>query len=198
MNETAITLPPVYEVDLTPLNITASDEHFVIRVWNPCVDRTRYNLDPHVYEDEEWYLLSNGSVYRPNAELDEDRVLDYSDYCLARVRNYKYSEYLVFFCEEEYPDEESNEIVYSYGMIASVPFLVTTYVVYWLLPELWNLHGLTLRGYVGCLTIAYSMLTVIQLTPQASISYEGCIAIGISAERGRYLFCAPPPAPPSP
>ncbi|XP_025159131.1 G-protein coupled receptor Mth2 isoform X3 [Harpegnathos saltator] len=180
-DETEVTLPTIHEVDLAPANITASDEHFSIKVWDPCAGGNRYTLNPHVYPDERWYLLPNGSVYCPRAEAEEDRLLNYDQYCLARVPKYKYSEYLVFFCEETYPDEEyyeeESEVVYSFGMIASVPFLVTTYVVYWLLPELRNLHGLTLRSYVGCLTTAYFMLTVVQLTPQDRISYEGCIAI---------------------
>ncbi|XP_014486106.1 PREDICTED: G-protein coupled receptor Mth2-like isoform X3 [Dinoponera quadriceps] len=177
-NETEVTLPAIYEpVGLAPTNLTISDEHFAILVWNPCVDSERYHLDPHLYKDEAWRLLANGSVYRPEAEVDEDRFLNYNQYCLARTRNYTYPEYLVFYCEEAYPDDENSEVVYSYGMIASLPFLVTTYVVYWLLPELGNLHGLTLRGYVGCLTVAYSVLTAAQLTPQDWIAIEGCIAI---------------------
>lgn len=181
-NETEATLPLVYEVDLAPTNSTASDEHFSILVWNPCAGGNRYGLNPHIYKDEQWYLLSNGSVYRPEAEIDDDRLLNYDQYCLARVRNYDYPEYLAFFCEEAYPDDESGEIVYSFGMITSVPFLVATYVVYWLLPEMRNIHGLTLRGYVGCLTVAYVMLTMVQLMPQDWLSYEGCIAIGIPTE----------------
>ncbi|XP_032664895.1 G-protein coupled receptor Mth2-like isoform X3 [Odontomachus brunneus] len=175
-NETEATLPLVYEVDLAPTNITASDEHFSFLVWNPCAGSNRYGLNPHLYEDEQWYLLSNGSVYRPEA-TDEDSLLNYDQYCLARVRNYDYAEYLAFFCEEAFPDDEDNEIVYSYGMIISVPFLVATFVVYWLLPEMRNIHGLTLRGYVGCLSVAYVMLTMVQLMPQDWLSYDGCIAI---------------------
>jgi len=139
-------------------------------------------LNPHVYEDEKWYLLSNGSILRPLARESEDRLLNYSQYCLARVRSHEYREYLVFFCEEAYPEDDSGGIVYSFGMLASVPFLTTTYVVYWLLPDLRNLHGLTLRGYVGCLAMAYGMLAVVQLTPQEEIPYVICIALGIFAK----------------
>lgn len=185
MNGTeAVQLPMIYETDLTPTNVTASDKHFVVLTWNPCPGMKRYSLNPYMYEDEKWYLLSNGSVMRPCAEEPEERILHYYEYCLARVRSSEHSEYLAFFCEEVYPleNDKSGEVVYSFGMLASVPFLVVTYVVYWLLPDLRNLHGLTLRGYVGCLAVAYSLLGVLQLTPQEQISNCICITIGISIE----------------
>lgn len=187
-NQTKVQLPTVYDNDLVPMNVTASDQHFIFLVWNPCTGENRYPLTPHIYEDEIWYLLSNGTIYRPLAEEAEDRFLNYRQYCLGRVTDYEYPEYMVFFCEAA--GEENGGAVYSYGMLASVPFLIATYLVYCLLPELNNLHGLTLRGYVGCLATAYSMLAVLQLTPQEWIAYGSCIAIGItSAERDLlYVF----------
>lgn len=181
MNGTeAVQLPVIYETNLEPTNITANDEYFDFKIWNPCVGVKRYPLSPHVYKEDVWYLLSNGSVIRPLTEELEDRLLDYHQYCLARVISYEFPEYLVFFCEEAL--EQEGEVVYSFGMLASVPFLVATYVVYWLLPDLRNLHGLTLRGYVGCLAMAYSMLGVLQLTPQEQIPNGICITFGISIE----------------
>ncbi|XP_011341055.1 G-protein coupled receptor Mth2 isoform X3 [Ooceraea biroi] len=175
--ETTVELPAIYEDNLVPTNITANDKHFHFEIWNPCAGGNRYSLSPHVYEDEKWYLLPNGSILRPRAEQPQDRILNYSQYCLARARSEEYRDYLVFFCEEAYPEDDSGGVVYSYGMLASVSFLTATYVVYWLLPELRNLHGLTLRGYVGCLAMAYGMLAVVQLTPQEQIPYVICIAL---------------------
>ncbi|EGI60813.1 G-protein coupled receptor Mth2 [Acromyrmex echinatior] len=163
MNGTeAVQLPVIYEMDLISANVTASDKYFDFVIWNPCAGMKRYSLNPRVYEDDEWYLLSNG-------------LLNYYQYCLARVKSYEYPEYMVFFCDETIEDDDG--IIYSYGMLASVPFLVVTYVIYWLLPELRNLHGLTLRGYVGCLAMAYSILGVLQLTPQEQIPNGICITI---------------------
>lgn len=185
MNGTeAVQLPTIYEMNFASTNITASNKYFDFLIWNPCPGMKRYSLNPYMYKDEEWYLLSNGSIMRPLSKEPEERLLHYHQYCLARVRSYDYPEYLAFFCEEVDPIEDDNdsEVVYSFGMLASVPFLVATYVVYWLLPDLRNLHGLTLRGYVGCLAVAYSMLGVLQLTPQERIPNDICIIIGISIE----------------
>ncbi|XP_011636122.1 G-protein coupled receptor Mth2-like isoform X3 [Pogonomyrmex barbatus] len=176
MNGTeAVQLPAIYEVDLDLANITANNKYFNFVIWNPCAGAKRYALNPYLYNDDKWYLLSNGSILRPFSEEPEERILDYHQYCLARVRSYEFREYLVFFCEENSIDDANGEVVYSYGMLASVPFLVATYIVYWLLPDLRNLHGLTLRGYVGCLAMAYSMLGVMQLTPQEQIPNDICI-----------------------
>jgi len=184
--KTVVKLPRIYEYNLTRANITANDKHFYFKIWNPCAGRNRYPLNPYVYEDEKWYLLSNGSILRPLARESEDRLLNYSQYCLARVKSHEYSEYLVFFCEEPSSEDDSGEVIffglYSFGMLASVPFLIATYIVYWLLPDLRNLHGLTLREYVGCLAMAYSILAVTQLTPQEQIPHVICIALGIFAK----------------
>lgn len=175
-----IQLPLIHnETNLAPANLNTSDEYFNFVVWNPCAGRNRYALNPQVYEDEKWYLIPNGSILRPLAEEPEERILDYHQYCLARVRSHEYQEYLAFFCEETYPDDDGGEIVYSFGMLVSVPFLAATYVIYWILPDLKNLHGLTLRGYVGCLATAYSIVGILQLTPQEHILTDICIALGI-------------------
>ncbi|XP_032665073.1 uncharacterized protein LOC116841361, partial [Odontomachus brunneus] len=171
-NDTETTLPLV---DLAPTNSTASDEHFSILVWNLCAGDNRYSLNPHLYEDEQWHFLSNDSVYRPEA-IDEDRLMNYDEYCLARVRNYDYPEYLAFFYEEAYPMRITRSSTRMCGMIISVPFVY----VRRLLAKMRNIHGLTLRGYVGCLSVAYVMLTMVQLMPQDWLSYDGCIAIDIS------------------
>jgi hypothetical protein len=183
----AVQLPTIYETDLTPTNVTASDEHFRLVVGNPCSGRKRYPLNPDTYEDEKWYLLSNGSIIRPWADPLDGPPLNYNQYCFARVKSSEYTEYLVFFCEDAVEDIVEGDIVYSFGMLSSVPFLAATYIVYWLLPELGNLHGLTLRGYVGCLAVAYSILGVLQLTPQEEISNSICLTIGISTEMMRFF-----------
>ncbi|XP_018302659.1 G-protein coupled receptor Mth2 [Mycetomoellerius zeteki] len=177
MNGTeAVQLPLIYEMDLISANVTASEKYFDFVIWNPCAGMERYSLNPRVYKDDEWYLLSNGTIILPLSEEPEESLLDHYHYCLARVESYEYPEYMVFFCDEVIEDDNGG-IIYSFGMLASVPFLVVTYVVYWLLPELRNLHGRTLRGYVGCLAMAYSILGMLQLTPQEQIPNGICIAI---------------------
>ncbi|XP_072758321.1 G-protein coupled receptor Mth2-like [Anoplolepis gracilipes] len=157
-NKTEIVQLPVYDTNLTLKNITMSEEYFNFVILDPCTDgKQRTILNPH--DEEKWYLLANGSISMP--EYPEQPILDYRQYCFARIYNhteYSDQEYSALFCVEQEKPEMT-----SYGMLVSVPFLVATYVIYWLLPELRNLHGLTLRGYVGCLAMAYSMMGTQQL-----------------------------------
>lgn len=64
-------------------------------------------------------------------------------------------------------------------MILSIVFFVPTFIVYSVLPELKNLHGLNLRAYVGCLSISYTLLAFIQLGNLKGISDSTCVFIGI-------------------
>lgn len=67
-------------------------------------------------------------------------------------------------------DPEIRFSVFPIGMIISIPFLLATFIVYALIPELRNVHGKSLMCYVFALTLAYAMLAFIQL----STSTESC------------------------
>ncbi|XP_072758322.1 probable G-protein coupled receptor Mth-like 10 [Anoplolepis gracilipes] len=163
-NETEmVQLPMVYDVNLVLENITTSDEYFNFVIWNPCVGKYRYFLDPHSHVYDKWYLMSNGSILQPATINLKMNVIDYHQYCLARINSTKHREYLVFLCMEK---NNKTAVNFSYALFVSVLFLIATYIVYWLLPELKNLHGLTLRGYIGCLAMAYSILGTLQLRLQ--------------------------------
>ncbi|RLU16474.1 hypothetical protein DMN91_010542 [Ooceraea biroi] len=194
-NETkALQFPTIYGTNLTvPLNITVNDlrKHFSFVVQHPC-DGNRSLLIPHVHKTE-WYLLSNGSIIRALVfDKSEDRLLNYHEYCLARVKKQKYllvHEYLLVHClntsqveEEEEKgkqEEEDDLVVYFYALVISVPFLIATYLVYWLLPDLNNLHGLTLRGYVGCMAITNCICATTHLIPHEWFSEVFCIVIAL-------------------
>ncbi|EZA52887.1 hypothetical protein X777_07712 [Ooceraea biroi] len=185
-NETkALQLPTNYGTNLTvPLNITVNDlrKHFSFVVQHPC-DGNRSLLIPHVHKTE-WYLLLNGSIRALALEKSEDRLLDYHEYCLARVKK---QEYLLVHClnasqveeeeEKEKQEEEDDLVVYFYALVISVPFLIATYLVYWLLPDLNNLHGLTLRGYVGCMAITNCICATTHLIPHEWLSEVFCIVM---------------------
>lgn len=124
-----VQLPVVYDINLAQEN-TTSNEYFNFVIWNPCADKYRYFLNPHSHIDHEWYLMSNGSILRP--KNSKEPIHDYHQYCLARINSTEYREYLAFLCTEK-----SYEVpnIISFGMLVSVPFLIATYIIYWLLPE---------------------------------------------------------------
>ncbi|XP_023288840.1 probable G-protein coupled receptor Mth-like 3 isoform X1 [Orussus abietinus] len=173
----SIPLPAVYEDDLRVSNLAFNEENFLFVVWDPCQGGERYPLYSHEYPEERFFLLKNGSVVTPF--LKNAEVLLFAQYCLTRLPEVE--EYLVLFCyhkvvgmEAEDPDDKPT--FYPVGMIISVPFLVATFVIYAILPELRNLHGLTLRGYVGSLAVAYANLTVVQIS-SGNMPDSTCIAL---------------------
>lgn len=70
------------------------------------------------------------------------------------------------------------------GMLISVPFLIVTFLVYGLIPELRNLHGKNLMSYVLCLTVAYTNMAVIHLNTEGIHSSVHCRTIGYLAYIG--------------
>jgi len=159
------------------------DQIFPLTIHNPC-QFGRYLLNPEQNPDDEYMFLVNGSLYQPRI----NEVVEF--YCLAVLQKNKYEVTLCFDSEGEIVSEEQNGI--PVGLIVSLPFLLTTFVVYSILPELRNMHGYTLRGYVGSLFIAYTFLAIVQLTQQDIISDSVCIALGTAYnnmnERSVYTY----------
>lgn len=57
-------------------------------------------------------------------------------------------------------------------MLLSVPFLLATFIVYAVIPELRNVHGMSLMSYVGGLTVGYTFLATVQIIG----SREDCLS----------------------
>lgn len=161
------------------------ESDFHIFYWDPCHGGDRYELDPKM--NDSFFVLNNGSIY-----LDKEKVLyNYTDYCLRPSQDGE--EYVVIMCFDESMDEilkghRSIPSAYAIGMFTSVPFLVMTYLVYWIVPELWNMHGWTLRGYVGTLVVAYTSLAILQIIPPDRVSDLGCYFFGKFVEKWDYVI----------
>lgn len=64
-------------------------------------------------------------------------------------------------------------------MLLSVPFLLITFLVYGLVPELQNLHGKSLMCYVFGLTVLFISLSIVQLAKEEErMSDIACITFG--------------------
>ncbi|XP_024891521.1 G-protein coupled receptor Mth2-like [Temnothorax curvispinosus] len=145
------------------------DQIFQLTVHDPCPKVGRYVLDPDEEPVDAFMFLLNGSLYLPRIK----DLVDADLYCLIVSQRDKYEiAVCINFLESFLP-----EVYYYVGLIISSPFLLTTFVVYSILPELQNMHGYTLRGYVGSLFAAYTFLAVIQLTARTSISDTACIIL---------------------
>ncbi|XP_032664916.1 G-protein coupled receptor Mth2-like isoform X1 [Odontomachus brunneus] len=147
-----------------------ADEIFPMFVSDPCTNGMRYALDVSLYPDDEYIILTNGSLY----ETIKDNLMDPTTYCYAVMNKSKYEPTFCFHGPSS-PVDNMDFTGIPIGMIVSLPFLLLTFVVYTILPNLWNTHGHILRGYVGSLFVAYISLVPFQLLSPADVSYVGCI-----------------------
>lgn len=152
-------------------------EDFHVFTWDPCHGGEKYNLQPNLTPDDEFKFLANGSIFLTNLET----LLDFKRFCFAAIGDLTYNVVLCFDDTADYDlaaTENETNVAFPVGMILSVPFLFLTFLVYSLIPELKNMHGCTLRGYIGSLIIAYTVLACVQITPQEKISDTACILMG--------------------
>ncbi|XP_050447943.1 G-protein coupled receptor Mth2-like isoform X3 [Cataglyphis hispanica] len=153
------------------------DALFELVVYDPCQQTERFVLNPDdsEYPNDEYIFLTNGSLYQPYYK----DFVPATSYCLAVVDRDKFEVTICFgnqTSDNEIPDV-NHSLGIPVGLIISLPFLLVTFVVYSILPELMNMHGYTLRGYVGSLFIAYTVLVVLQLTKSDAIAYSVCIIL---------------------
>lgn len=170
---------PIYSPKSMKIDPDFSVRQFWQFAWNPCHGGDRYILEPENpnpdYKDDAFQLLSNGSMYQPTIK----QLRNYTDFCVDYMNN----TYRMVVCFEEgdapVPAIENIHSIFPTGMLISVPFLIATFVVYMLIPELRNIHGQTLCAYVFSLIVAYVALSTLQIIKQDTISDLSCYIYGI-------------------
>lgn len=169
---------PIYSEKNGRVDESASVEDFWQFAWNPCHGGDRYALEPEstdpVNKDDGFQLLANGSLYQPTY----DSMRNYTNFCVDDVNG----TYRVMLCFDDpeivMPAIEGIHVIFPVGMLISVPFLLATFIVYMLIPELRNIHGQTLCAYVLALVVAYVALSTLQIIRQDSISDFWCSFYG--------------------
>lgn len=114
-----------------------------------------YALNPDEFQEDKVVLQANGSLVDANGN-----VFPLWDYCIDWQTTFDRIGILVCLTPERGTPDVSNkeETVYHVGIVVSIPFLVATFLVYAIIPELKNLYGKTLMCYVICLITAYVFL----------------------------------------
>ncbi|XP_071869038.1 G-protein coupled receptor Mth2 isoform X1 [Bombus fervidus] len=148
--------------------------YFNLLIKDPCIGRQRYKLNPNKNPMDAFMFLDNGSIYMKH----EGNILRDADYCFGILDTELFDLILCFNLDENEDTQGPTKVMvlFPVGLIISVPFLFATFVAYLLIPEWKNIHGRTLRNYVGTLLVAYVILAVVQMTPQQQISDSLCIA----------------------
>lgn len=166
--------PTVYK-GRVPTNVTAS-EHFYYFYRRPCNDS--YGVDPSS-STEELFIQENGTLYE--VAQGGSQWHPSSRYCvdMSIYNNSVASSLVAAVC---YPDSVSSDdnytlyIAYAVGLLLSVPFLLATFLVYAMIPELRNLHGMCLMAYCAGLIVGYPFLSYLKLhVGRIGANMTGCI-----------------------
>ncbi|KYM98016.1 G-protein coupled receptor Mth2 [Cyphomyrmex costatus] len=116
-----------------------------VTVRDPCVE-TGYGR--RMLSANTYLFLTNGSLYLSNGEFISPK-----SYCFAILLRKIYD---VIVCT----NETKLPIYVSVCQLVSLPFLLLTFIIYSILPDLQNMHGYTLRAHVGSLFITYAIMYV--------------------------------------
>lgn len=160
---------PVYQTPTEFANV--SQEHFRILYGDVCA-YGKFMLTPWVSPADQSYLMTDGRI------LVDGRYLDASEYCLESVRGEE--GIFTLLCFPPGDEDEQTKItftVYPIGMILSSPFLLATFLVYAIIPDLRNLHGKSLMCHVFSNVVAYVTLSIVQIATDYISSFL-CITFG--------------------
>lgn len=134
-------------------------KHFHLVQDNVCSSPVQYTVNPNRYDEDAIILQANGSFVDV-----EGRVIPFWNYCIDWKVTVDQIGILVCWTPEMQsaePNEETFKTHHHVGIMISIPFLVATFLVYAITPELRNLYGKTLMCYVICLIIAYVFLILV-------------------------------------
>ncbi|XP_036138668.1 G-protein coupled receptor Mth2 isoform X2 [Monomorium pharaonis] len=134
-------LPAVYKYENDSEN--KKNQLLYLTVRDPCVLQGfgRSLLDFKTYK-----FLIDGSLYQ-----NTDKLILPTSYCFAILGRDIYD---VIVCN----NKTKLPIYVSACLLVSLPFLLLTFVIYSILPELQNMHGYTLRAHVASLFITYAIM----------------------------------------
>ncbi|PSN39210.1 hypothetical protein C0J52_22283 [Blattella germanica] len=149
--------------------INCPEEHFI--------------LNPEYYE---YSVLKNGQLEVTAKEsVGFEHTTNYStdQYCMEVIEDLNLILPLICFPENlttsEMPlEDEVQMTIYAIGTLLSLPFLLATFLVYAVFKELWNLQGMCLLCYVGCLFLAFTFLGITNFG-SSTFSFGFCYFFGI-------------------
>ena len=175
--ENKYTLPNIYALPNKQKNDSEdeiSDELF-LTVRDPCIAEGygRQFVFANTY-----LFLTNGSLYTVTGEFISPK-----SYCFAILFRNVYD---VIICN----NQTKLPVYVSVCHLLSLPFLLLTFIVYSILPELRNVHGYTLRAHVGSLFITYAIIYFgQQVSGLAEMKY--CVALGTACITICVPLCIP-------
>ncbi|XP_063973107.1 G-protein coupled receptor Mth2-like isoform X3 [Diachasmimorpha longicaudata] len=162
-------VPQIFREDLKPSDKGPQDFQRIYRI--PC-KHGFYELssDPPIFDV--FYLLENGRIFLNNSQHKlPDAFLEIDDFCLSSWMGETETFTRIIACYP--PPRREIPVAYTISLVMSMPFLAATFLVYALLPELRNIHGMTLMLYVASLFSGYMGLIVVQFGAASPWHHKG-------------------------
>lgn len=170
-----IILPKIYDSNFSISTMSPGD---FVRAYEFLCNGTTYYLESYSPKNDLFHLMENGAIYvKKSIDGGADFWLAAEDYCLASRPTENGTRIAVSVCKPllvpaTTPFTVMPEImVYPITMSLSLPFLVATFLIYTILPELKNVHGLILRIYVACLFVLYTLFLILAVHPEFLCTY---------------------------
>lgn len=118
-----------------------------------------------------WLLNESGS-----------NIAEPGQFCIDQFHKFNF-QILPVVCSRPRKDitnekEPAIKLIFTVGMILSLPFLFSTFLVYALIRDLRNLHGKSLMCHVATLLVAYASLIVVQFITTNIFKMKYCIILG--------------------
>lgn len=134
----------------------------------------KYRLVPSAKKNDNFQVTKTGWLLNESGSI----IAKPDRFCLEQFSELNY-QILAVVCSPEKVEslEDGANIFYTIGMMLSLPFLFSTFLVYALIKDLRNLHGKSLMCHVATLSIAYTSLIVVQFITN-SVVKEWCIFLG--------------------
>ncbi|XP_014600685.1 PREDICTED: G-protein coupled receptor Mth2-like [Polistes canadensis] len=131
-------------------------DHYILLQNNFCPNKS-YKLEPENFEEDKFIFEANGTLHVGSI------IYPQWNFCIDWHESLKKITVLICFQPEEQSVLPTRQRIYPIMTIVSIPFLIITFIVYAIIPELRNIYGKTLMCYVACLTISYCFLINLQL-----------------------------------
>lgn len=137
----------------------------------------RYLINPSKNKYENFRVSELGLLLNESGSV----IAEPGQFCLEKFSEYDYRILPVACSQQKFIEPNNNisvkNILHVVGMVLSLPFLFSTFLVYALVTELRNLHGKSLMCHVASLSMAYTSLVFIKFNTH-KLNKSSCIILG--------------------
>jgi len=134
----------------------------------------KYRLTPSLNKTDSFQITKTGWLLNESGAI----IAAPDKFCLESFADDDFQT-LPVVCSPPLMEDEATggNMLYTIGMILSLPFLFSTFLVYALIRDLRNLHGKSLMCHVATLMVAYTSLITVQFVTNY-VTEEWCVFLG--------------------